>query len=264
MRSITIAVAAHKPYRFPDDSAYLPLQVGSSLHPDVCLGIRRDNEGDSISEKNASYSELTALWWMWRNCDAGYKGLVHYRRYLGSPNAARRHAADRFDRIATQAEFDFLFEGCDIVLPRKRHYVIETVYSHYAHTFDARHFDLCRGVLAEIHPECVDAWDRHMLSRSAHILNMFVMRSGLFDSYCEWLFPVLAELERRVDADGYSAFESRWVGRVSERLLDPWLMANGFAFIELPVVSTEKVDWISKGKGFLKAKYLGEKYQRSF
>lgn len=264
MRSITIAVAAHKPYRFPDDPVYLPIHVGSSLHPDAGLDIEKDDEGDSISEKNASYSELTALWWMWRNCDADFKGLVHYRRYLGSPSVVRRHAPDRFDRLATGAEFDSMFNGCDIVLPRKRHYVIETVYSHYAHTFDARHFDLCRDVLTEVHPECVDAWDRHMRSRSAHILNMFVMRSDLFDSYCEWLFPVLTELENRIDASGYSAFESRWVGRVSERLLDPWLMANGLAFSELPVVSTEKVDWISKGKGFLRAKYLGEKYGKSF
>lgn len=264
MKSITIAVAAHKPYRFPDDPVYLPLQVGSSLHPDTCLGIRKDNEGDSISEKNASYSELTALWWMWHNCDADYKGLVHYRRYLGSPCVVRRHVSDRFDRLATGAELDSLFDECDIILPKKRHYVIETVYSHYAHTFDARHFDICRDVLSEVHPEYVDAWDQQMRSRSAHILNMLVMRSDLFDSYCGWLFPILAELERRVDASGYSDFESRWVGRVSERLLDPWVETNGFRFAELPVVSPEPVNWIKKGSSFLSAKFLGKKYGKSF
>lgn len=29
----------HKPYRTPDDPAYLPLHVGAALHPDVLPGI---------------------------------------------------------------------------------------------------------------------------------------------------------------------------------------------------------------------------------
>lgn len=69
--SIRIAVAMHKPYRTPDDPAYLPLHVGAALHPDVLPGIQGDDEGDNISRLNASYSELTALYWMWKNCDAG-------------------------------------------------------------------------------------------------------------------------------------------------------------------------------------------------
>lgn len=75
----------HKPYRTPDDPAYLPLHVGAALHPDVLPGIQGDDEGDNISRLNASYSELTALYWMWKNCDADYKGLVHYRRLFASP-----------------------------------------------------------------------------------------------------------------------------------------------------------------------------------
>lgn len=77
----------HKPYRTPDDPAYLPLHVGTALHPDVLPGIQGDDEGDNISRLNASYSELTALYWMWKNCDADYKGLVHYRRLFASPQS---------------------------------------------------------------------------------------------------------------------------------------------------------------------------------
>ena len=40
--SIRIAVAMHKPYRTPDDPAYLPLHVGAALHPDVLPGIQGD------------------------------------------------------------------------------------------------------------------------------------------------------------------------------------------------------------------------------
>lgn len=263
-RGIVIGVAAHRPYRMPEDPAYLPIHVGAALNPGACPGFQPDDEGESISRLNASYSELTGLYWLWRNVDADVKGLVHYRRLLGSPDAARRRAEDPFDRVATGEELRSLVEAKGVVLAKRRNYYIETVYDHYSHTFDGSQFDACRGVLSDMCPEYVPAWDRLMRSRSAHIYNMFAMRADLFDSYCAWLFPVLDELARRVDSSRMTPFEARWPGRVSERLLDPWLEVDGVGYVELPVVSPEPVDWPSKIRGFLAAKFLGKKYEKSF
>lgn len=263
-RGIVIGVAAHRPYRMPEDPAYLPIHVGAALHPGACPGFQPDDEGESISRLNASYSELTGLYWLWRNVDADVKGLVHYRRLLGSPDPRRRRAEDPFDRVATGEELRSLVDANGVVLARRRSYYIETVYDHYSHTFDGSQFDACRGVLSDMCPEYVPAWDRLMRSRSAHIYNMFAMRADLFDAYCAWLFPVLEELVRRVDASGMTSFEARWPGRVSERLLDPWLEVNGVDYAELPVVSSEPVDWPAKIRGFLAAKFLGKKYEKSF
>ncbi|MDO4291389.1 MAG: DUF4422 domain-containing protein [Eggerthellaceae bacterium] len=264
--AIRVAVAAHRPYRMPDDPMYLPVRVGAALGPcpEGMEAFQPDDEGESISARNPSYSELTALYWVWKNCDAGYKGLVHYRRLLGSPDAKKRRAADPYGRLAAAGELLPLLEGQGVVVAKRRRYCIETVYSHYAHTFDARQFDACREVLSETRPECVAPWDALMRSRGAHVFNMFVMRADLLDAYCEYLFDVLAGLEEKVDPSGMTAFEARWPGRVSERLLDPWLEANGIVPAELPVVSPEPVDWVSKGRGFLAAKFLGRKYERSF
>lgn len=263
-RPVVIGVAAHKPYRMPSDAAYLPIHVGAALNPGACPGFQPDDEGESISSLNASYSELTGLYWLWRNVEADVKGLVHYRRLLGSPDPARRRAEDPFDRVATGEELRSLVEEGGVLLARRRCYYIETVYGHYAHTFDAAHFDACRGVLSDMCPEYVPAWDRLMRSRGAHIYNMFAMRADLFDAYCAWLFPVLGELTRRIDSSGMTPFEARWPGRVSERLLDPWLEVNGLGCAELPVVSPEPVDWPAKIGGFLAAKFLGRKYEKSF
>lgn len=262
--NLVVVVATHKSYRMPADSIYLPLHVGAALHPEVCEGMQGDDVGDSISEKNPYYSELTGLWWLWRNVEADYRGLVHYRRHLGSPNLVRRHARDPMERVVTGEELLPLLERYGAVVARRRCYYIETVYSHYAHTFDARQFDECRSVLSDLSSEVVPYWDYLMRSRGAHVFNMFVMRSDLLDSYCSWLFPVLFELERRIDPACYDAFGARYLGRVSERLLDPWLWANGIKPAELPVVSPEPVDWVAKGRGFLEAKFLGKKYERSF
>lgn len=261
---LTVAVAAHKAYRMPSDPVYLPLHVGAALHPETDLGFQRDDDGDSISGMNASYSELTGLWWLWRNVDAKYKGLVHYRRLLGSPSLARRNEKDRFNRVVSGDELRPILNKRGIVLARKRSYYIETVYGHYAHTFDACQFDACREVLCDLCPTYVPAWDGLMRSRGAHVFNMLVMRSDLLDAYCSWLFPVLEELCRRIDSSGMDAFQARWPGRVSERLLDPWLKTNELGYAELPVVNAEPVDWFAKGTGFLAAKFLGKKYERSF
>lgn len=260
-KSLVVAVAAHKAYQMPGDPCYLPLHVGAALHPEVDLGFQRDNGGDNISEKNQAYCELTGLWWLWKNVEADYKGLVHYRRLLGSPT---RGGKDPYDRVVTGDELLSLLEEHGIVLAKRRNYYIETVYNHYAHTFDARHFDECREVLSEHCPEYVPAWDCLMRSRGAHIFNVFVMRTDLLGAYCSWLFPILSDLEERIGFDGMDAFQMRWPGRVSERLLDPWLKTNNLDYAELPVVSPEPVDWIAKGKGFLAAKFLGKKYERSF
>ncbi len=259
-----VVVAAHKPYRMPSDEVYLPVHVGAALHPHVCKDMQADNEGDNISSKNGSYCELTAMYWLWKNVEAQAKGLVHYRRYLGSPDFRRRKSEDPFDRLLAGDELDFLMHEHQAVVAKHRNYYIETVYNHYSQTFDGGQFDVCREIIKERQPEYLAAWDALMTSRSAHLFNMFVMRADLFDSYCAWLFPILEELEERVDATGYDAFAARFIGRVSERLLDPWLEVNGIDFVELPVISPEPIDWNAKIKGFLAAKYMGKKYDKSF
>ena len=263
-RDICIAVATHRPYRMPSDTMYLPLHVGAALHPEACPDMQGDDTGDNISRLNGKYSELTGLYWMWKNRAADYKGLVHYRRLLGSRRLVVRHAKDRYRRVVGREELLPLLEESGIVVAKRRRYYIETVYDHYAHTFDGSQFDECRRVLEELCPEYVPAWDRLMESRGAHIFNMFAMRSDLFDSYCEWLFRVLFALDERIDSHQYDEFGARYLGRVSERLLDPWLDTNGLSCKELPVVSPEPVDWVKKGSGFLAAKFLGKKYERSF
>ena len=52
-----IFVMTHKKFNPPKDTVYVPLQVGSALNPD--LGYMKDDTGDSISDLNPYYGELT-------------------------------------------------------------------------------------------------------------------------------------------------------------------------------------------------------------
>lgn len=261
---ISVGIAAHKQYTLPTDSCYLPIEVGAALHPDRNLGYQSDAEGINISDQNDSYSELTAIYWLWKNSTAEYKGLVHYRRYFGKSGIAPKFSTDRYARIATRQDFESSLRTAPVILPVKRNYVIESIESHYSHTLTPEHPQVVREILGDTYPEYLESFEKVMGSTKAHLFNMFVMRSDLFDQYCQWLFPILEEVDRRVDSSNYSPFEKRFLGRISEWLLDVWLDKNNIAFTELPVVSPEPVAWGKKIKGVLAAKFLGKKYEASF
>ena len=120
MNQIVVAVATHKPYKMPDGPIYLPLHVGAELHPDVLPDMQGDNTGDNISALNASYSELTGLYWLWKNCDAQYKGLVHYRRLLGSADKSKQHQKDPYEKLVDGPELLALLSSKDVVLAKQR------------------------------------------------------------------------------------------------------------------------------------------------
>ncbi len=264
--SITIAIATHKPYRMPDDSMYLPVHAGAILHPNILKDMQGDDEGDNISVKNAYYSELTVLWWLWKNCNSDYKSIVHYRRNFATKDAERKKSKDPFNRIAKRDDIEraIMSSRSGIVLPVIRNYHIETVGNHHRHVAYGIQLDTLREVLYEMEPSYVDEFNQHFAGTKTHLYNMFIMPTPFFDAYCEWLFPLLFETERRHNPSKYSPYDARYLGRLSEYLLDVWLNANGLDYAELPVVEMEPSSVLKKGTAFLAAKFLGRKYTKSF
>ena len=254
---VTVVVAAHKPYAMPADPLYLPLHVGAEGKEP--FGFAGDNTGEHISAKNPTFCELTGLYWAWKNLDADYIGLAHYRRHFGG-----RGKGDPLSRVLTEAEAVRLLEGKDGLLPKKRNYYIETLYSHYAHTMHVEPLDVTGEIIRERYPAYVEAFERLKSRRSAHMFNMLILRRDHLDAYCTWLFDILFELERRVDTTAYDAFHGRFFGRVSELLLDVWLSEQHLDLVEVPVIGMEKTNWLKKGGSFLMAKFFGKKYDKSF
>ena len=90
------------------------------------------------------------------------------------------------------------------------------------------------------------------------------MKKDLLNKYCEWLFDILFELEKKVDNSKYDAFHARFYGRVSELLLDVWISTNNLKYEEIKVIDMQNVNWLKKGTAFLMAKFTGKKYGESF
>ena len=249
--SLKIVVATHKPYWMPGDSAYLPVQAGSA-GKDSIMGYQRDDDGVNISVKNPNYCELTALYWAWKNLDADYLGLAHYRRHFEG-----KGAGDKKDRVATGAQVMDMLQKAPVVLPKPRNYYIETNYSQYVHAHHEEDLVQTRALLQERSPKLVEKYDEVMDRTYGHRFNMFVMRRDVADEWCSWLFDLLFALEERLDISDYSQNDARVFGFVSERLLDVWIEGNAIECVEMPVVNLESQHWVKKGTSFLKRKFGG-------
>ena len=262
---IKVIVAAHKKCWMPQDELYLPLHVGHAIAQES-LGFQGDDTGDNISAKNASYCELTGIYWAWKNLKADYIGLVHYRRFLagGTSTFFIRMLSDKRKAILTKKKAEEFLISADVLVPKKRRYYIETLYSHYEHTHDGRHLDWTGEIIAKKCPEYKEAFRRVLDRKGAHMFNMFIMKDDLFQAYCSWLFPILEELEGRIDTSQMTPYEARYVGRISELLLDVWLDQNHVSYREVPWIQLGKENWPKKIRSFLAAKFRNRKYGQSF
>ena len=140
MKNVKILVATHKKYKMPaDTSVYLPIHVGCEGKEN--LGFQGDNSGENISTLNPYYCELTGLYWAWKNLECDYLGLVHYRRYFTKMTKGYNESINIDDVILNRFEVEKLLENSEVIVPKRRKYYIETLYSHYDHTFDGIHLD---------------------------------------------------------------------------------------------------------------------------
>lgn len=257
MKDIKIVVATHKKYQMPEDSMYVPVHVGAKGKSSI--GYTRDSAGDNISDQNSSFSELTGLYWAWKNLKSDYLGLVHYRRYFKGKSKGKL-----YNQILSYLETDALLDKAPIIVTKKRKYYIMNIYDHYCNTMHQETLDTAIKIIKRDYPEYSDAIDTCMKRTYMHGFNMFIMRRDLLDEYLTWLFDILFKLTDELKDKAYDSFHARYPGRVSERLLDVWLTYKGYEFVEVPFVYMEKVNKLKKGISFLQAKILKKKYDGSF
>ena len=271
--SIKVIIAAHKKYRMPEDSLYLPVHVGAEGKVDkegkpLDLGYQKDNDGENISNLNYSFCELTGVYWAWKNLDADYLGLAHYRRHFMGKGKGK----DPFDKVLSGKEVEFLInKGYKVIVPKKRNYYIESLYSHYVHTYKAEEIDKTREVIADMYPDYLRSFDSVVSRKSGYMFNMMILPKNLMDDYCEWLFDILFELDKRIDSSSWTDFQKRYIGRISEIIFNVWLdkkIVDGAVkeeeVAELPFIYMEKVNKFKKGTAFLKAKFFHKGYEKSF
>ena len=218
MENIKILICCHKACDLPKDCTYLPIQVGAALS-EQSLGMQRDDSNsneicDNISKKNKNYCELTAIYWAWKNLsnifpDIKFVGISHYRRFFYIPDK-------KLER--------FLKTG-GVIIPKFKlyPYSVENAYRIEHESFD---IDVLKTVIIELYPDYQDALLKVFRGNKTTVCNMFIASKTFFDSYCEWLFSILFEVEKRVHIDYYNDYQKRIFGFMSERLLYVYLLKN--------------------------------------
>ncbi len=248
MPNCTILVATHKPYWMPSSACYVPLQVGSAGRPS--FGFMRDDCGESISEKNPWYCELTGMYWAWKNIRADYIGLVHYRRFF-TRSAWVFGTEGKRKAILDSQEWERLLQQHPLILPKCRHYFITTRRNQFITSHGPEGLTCTEEAMERLFPEYLPAYQAVMARTWGHICNMFVMRRDLYDNYCAWLFPLLEDVEAEIYRRSGSV-PPRLLGFIAERLLDVWLEQKVLPYKEIAYTSIEPVNWPVKVTAFMK------------
>ena len=239
MSDINGEKSCHKKCFIPKHPLLFPVQVGAKKAAKRFDGMYHDDEGENISEKNPMYCELTAQYWAWKNDpEADYYGFFHYRRYMSfsektlKTNLFEDAELDRLDdssldELNLKPEvMEKLIEQYDVIgtTPvnlKRLHRDLDSNYTQYAITpyQYAEDLDVMLDIIKEKYPEYYDVAEYYLKkSHIGYFCNMFIMKKELFNKYCEWLFTILEEHERRRDYTNYDVAGYRVSGYLAERL----------------------------------------------
>jgi hypothetical protein len=249
----------YKPGRIiTSDSIYFPIFSGKNGSFKSCK-IPGDDTGENISSKNKYYSELTGIYWVWKNTRQKITGTCHYRRFFTAQPEPFLYQMKRLlyfpvglhkkrfgliytkntklfvPRIINQNEIDFLLQKYDAVLPqaRKLKYSVET---HFKRYHDINDLNLLESIINEKHSDYLEAFHEVLKSKRLYANNMFILKDEHFQEFMAWWFDVLFEFERSIDVSNYTGYQQRIMGFVAERLLNVWFRKKKLNCIELPVI----------------------------
>ena len=211
---IQIFAMTHKAFTPPPDNMYVPLQVGRALHEP--LGFLGDDSGEHISDLNAWFSELTGVYWLWKNYrDADIIGICHYRRYFIAEDG---HLYNRADIRQLLSQYDMIVtKKLELRMP---------YYDGFASTHDEKDLVETERVVSEKYPEYAALFHDMVHKKETYFANMMICSKQLYDEYCTWLFDILFEVQQRIDTTGYDNYRKRVYGFLSEFLLTVWIARN--------------------------------------
>lgn len=252
-----IYVVGHKDFELPtNDSLYIPLMVG---HSKSIINDRyvTDDVGDNISDKNPWYNELTGLYWIWKNSDADVVGICHYRRYFVNPLGKIENIVFKKDIqpnwLLNKNNIDYILSRSDVIVHNKTFFKESNMKQLCIKEDDSEKergskvsremLDLAGEVFENLYPSEKATYDKVMFGHSAHLLNLMICKRELFDKYCEWLFPLLENVEEKAKDKCNNTLPKRYIGLLAERFLDVWIMSNKLKIKENYSVNTERIDW---------------------
>ncbi|CAM4315478.1 DUF4422 domain-containing protein [Palleronia rufa] len=271
-----IYIAYHKPGPLIASAALRPIHVGRAGAAAALEGMETDAAGVSISERNASYCELTAHYWAWRNdAAAPVLGLMHYRRVLDldtAPASRRRpwepseRFVRRFDAALYASRVDGFLRrmergGPDLVVPHATRLRCSAA-AQFRRFHDPRDLTLLREAVGDLSSEFLPDLDRALGSWRVIVGNIFVMRRPVFEHYSALLFPVLDAVYDALTPElgARDPYQARVIGFLAERMLTAYahgeLLRTATSGIVIESRAILNTDWPQVGRMRLRRRLL--------
>lgn len=238
---IKLYVVTHKESSFlPNDRVF----IGVGKNKNIKNVFVYDDRLDNISNKNDSFCELTALYWIWKNESSDVIGFEHYRRFFCYKSSFF------FPRILTKKKINRVLSKHDCIVS-KEYYFYPSIYDYYCAHHYKEDLDKCFHIVKEKYPSYVQSFQKFIYGAKACMCNMFIMKKEMLDDYCEWLFEILFELERTIDIQKRDTYQKRVFGFLSERLFNVWLENKHFKIAHYPIYMPKDIPVLLRIKSFI-------------
>lgn len=186
------------------------IEAGAALSDEKICDLR-DNSGDNISTKNATYCELTALYWIWKNENLPqYVGLNFYSRI--------------FDFKETEL-FYILSSKVDVIVPEP--VIVPAIMESKKAGIDNNDFigDFLEKSIAKVSPSYLETYKIILKEGILAPSNIFITRKDIFHRYCSWLFAVIDCYENLLFQSSVTV-PPRHIGYIAEILQSVFFIKN--------------------------------------
>ncbi|WRS27299.1 DUF4422 domain-containing protein [Oscillospiraceae bacterium MB08-C2-2] len=222
---------------------YVPVRCGAVFDTKNRMNILGDDAGDNISENRLSFCEYTVQYWAWKNVQADYYGLCHYRRYLSF--SQRRFKTDAFNMVqgaalmpASKKRYGLLnasmmeqmISNYDIIVseyadvrkiptPRNKQDTVNQMWNAYVgEFFEQSSIDLMFQLVDKMAPQYSSSAREYFAGNLHRGFNCYILKKELFERLCEFQFPIMFEVARRLDTTGYTQTMLRTPAFIGEML----------------------------------------------
>ena len=204
---------------------YIPINAGNLAVPTKSKFAKKyihfeDEMKDNISHLNSKLNEMTSIYAYRKNLmkDADYVGHNHYRRLFRIEDLNDIAEYDIIDARPIQMVLNMsYFTGSPIP-----NFVLTDIKNGYAICHKIEDWNKMEALLKKT-PYYVDFEEWSKQTSLTSPCNMFVMKKKIFEEYCEFIFPILFELEKQVDLTGYDNYQKRQLSFLAERLTSLFL-----------------------------------------
>ena len=218
-KNIKILVVFHKKDRIYNSKIFLPIHAGRDIAEQklkdgklskseydwLVKNLVGDNTGDNVSFKNSYINEMTAIYWAWKHYEEignpDFIGVNHYRRYFKINHSNILKYLKKYDFISlSRPNFP---EG----------FVKQWEFCCKVSNFNISDMEVLLEVYKKRNFEDYEQFNQYMHGfNDGNMMNLFVMSKQDFFRYCEWIFPLIWDLEEHLSTS------NRVIGMLAERL----------------------------------------------